>query len=47
MTTVSAAFDAALEYHRAGRLCEAERLYRQVLDVEPHHADALYRLGRR
>jgi CelD/BcsL family acetyltransferase involved in cellulose biosynthesis len=33
------------ELHRAGKLAAAERGYRQVLDVEPHHPTALYCLG--
>ncbi|MGQ0662460.1 MAG: tetratricopeptide repeat protein [Pseudomonadota bacterium] len=35
----------ALEHHRSGRLREAEVAYRQVLDVDPAHADALHLLG--
>ncbi len=35
----------ALEHHSAGRLSEAESLYRQVLAENPGHADALHRLG--
>jgi protein O-GlcNAc transferase len=37
--------DAALAYHRAGRLHEAEKLYRQILIANPQHADALHMLG--
>jgi predicted O-linked N-acetylglucosamine transferase (SPINDLY family) len=38
-------FDLALQHHRAGRLQEAERLYRQILVQEPNHADAMCYLG--
>jgi predicted O-linked N-acetylglucosamine transferase (SPINDLY family) len=35
----------ALRHHRAGGFAEAERIYRQVLEVSPDHADALHLLG--
>lgn len=35
----------ALEHHLAGRLPQAESLYRQILQAEPNHPDALYGLG--
>jgi protein O-GlcNAc transferase len=38
-------FAAAVGHHQAGRLNEAERLYLQILQAEPHHADALHFLG--
>lgn len=37
--------EQALEYHRAGRLDQAEAIYREVLAREPEHADALHLLG--
>jgi predicted O-linked N-acetylglucosamine transferase (SPINDLY family) len=38
-------FLAATRAHKAGNLAEAARLYRAVLDIHPHHADALHLLG--
>jgi CelD/BcsL family acetyltransferase involved in cellulose biosynthesis len=35
----------SMEHHRAGRQKEAECGYRQVVEVEPYNADALYGLG--
>ena len=35
----------AIRHHEAGRLREAERLYRSMLDDQPHHPDALHLLG--
>lgn len=43
--SVDQAFAAALEHHRAGRLVEAERGYRALLQREPAHADSLNLLG--
>jgi Tfp pilus assembly protein PilF len=39
------AVDRALAHHRAGRLGEAEKIYRQVLVRHPSHPDALQLLG--
>ncbi len=38
-------FQAALQHHQAGRLADAEFLYRQLLDQQPDHAPALHHLG--
>lgn len=43
--TVQQAFDLAVQHHQAGRLADAEALYRQILAVQPHHGDALHFLG--
>ncbi len=37
--------DDAIRHHEAGRLREAEQLYRSMLGAEPHHPDALHLLG--
>ena len=39
------ALERGRELHRAGRLNEAEGLYRQILAVDPNHADGLHLLG--
>jgi len=35
----------ALDHHRAGRLAQAEAIYRQILAQVPDHAGALHMLG--
>jgi tetratricopeptide (TPR) repeat protein len=45
LRTIADALTAATELHQAGKLPEAENAYRQVLTVEPDHADAVHRLG--
>jgi predicted O-linked N-acetylglucosamine transferase (SPINDLY family) len=45
MATLAEALDLALQHHQAGRLQEAEALYRQILLAEPKHPDALHLLG--
>ena len=43
--TIQQAFEAGLQHHQAGRLAEAEGIYRQILTRQPQHADALHLLG--
>jgi predicted O-linked N-acetylglucosamine transferase (SPINDLY family) len=43
--TVQQALDTALKFHTAGRLQEAEPLYRQILAQVPTQPDALHMLG--
>lgn len=37
--------DEGMRHHQAGRLAEAEALYRRVLAADPAHADALHMMG--
>src|SRR6266702_663171 len=39
------AIEIAIQHHRAGRLSEAEDMYRQILATHPDHFDALHLLG--
>src|SRR6185295_4213946 len=41
----SKVLQAALAHHQAGRLREAEALYRELLAAEPGNSDALHLLG--
>src|SRR5665213_3467567 len=43
--TIPQALEIALQHHHAARLGEAERIYRQILAVQPNQPDALHRLG--
>jgi tetratricopeptide (TPR) repeat protein len=45
MATVSEALTIAVRHHQSGRLQAAEQIYRQILALEPNHADALHLLG--
>ena len=45
MATIPETLNLALQHHQAGRLQEAEALYRQILQVQPDHPDALHLLG--
>lgn len=42
---IAASFQEAVRQHKSGRLAEAERLYREVLRLQPQHADANHNLG--
>jgi predicted O-linked N-acetylglucosamine transferase (SPINDLY family) len=43
--TIPQALEFAVQHYQAGQLAEAERVCRQILTVEPRHADALHVLG--
>ena len=43
--TIPQALQLAADHHRAGRLREAETLYRQILRLDPNQPDALFLLG--
>src|SRR5579863_5569467 len=45
MTTAVPTIREGLVHHRAGRLAEAEEVYRHVLSCQPDNADALHLLG--
>lgn len=42
---IDQALQQAIAHHRAGRLQDAERLYRAILQVRPNHPDANHNLG--
>lgn len=45
MTATRQAIELGVEHHQAGRLAEAEKIYRRILATDPRNADALYLLG--
>ena len=45
MPTISELFTLAIQRHQAGRLHDAEIAFRQVLAVDPNHADTIFLLG--
>ena len=45
MASVAQTLQAAITHHRAGELDKAEVLYRDVVRIDPRHADALHLLG--
>ncbi|HYB55424.1 MAG TPA: tetratricopeptide repeat protein, partial [Alphaproteobacteria bacterium] len=38
-------FETAVSHQKAGRLAEAEALYRAILEADPNHADTLHMCG--
>ena len=42
---IEQAMRIAIGHHQAGRMAEAEGLYRQVLEQDPGYPDALHLLG--
>jgi tetratricopeptide (TPR) repeat protein/SAM-dependent methyltransferase len=45
MAAVSESLHRAIKHHEAGQLDQAEALYREIVRVDPGHADALHLLG--
>ncbi|AWK88808.1 tetratricopeptide repeat protein [Azospirillum thermophilum] len=45
MATIAEALALAADHHQAGRLAEAETLYRRILEADPENAPALHLLG--
>lgn len=43
--TIDQAFQLALQHHKAGRLDEAEPIYRSIIAANPKHSDAIHLLG--
>ncbi|HTV47184.1 MAG TPA: tetratricopeptide repeat protein [Phycisphaerae bacterium] len=43
--TIQQAFELALKHHQAGRLVDAEAIYKQIIAQQPNHADAIHLLG--
>ena len=42
---VSSIFGQAVDFHQAGKLTEAEKLYCQIVEKQPNHAEAIQLLG--
>ena len=44
-TRVQRLLQSAIQSHQAGQIAEAERLYGQVLAIDPNHVDSLHNLS--
>jgi TolA-binding protein len=42
---ISIRYQQALAFHQQSHFCEAETLYREILDADPNHPGALHFLG--
>jgi tetratricopeptide (TPR) repeat protein len=45
VTNAADLLSIAWQHHQAGALGQAEEMYRQIVAIDPHHADAWHRLG--
>lgn len=45
MITMAETLQAAVRHHQSGQLDQAETLYREIVRIDPRHADALHLLG--
>jgi tetratricopeptide (TPR) repeat protein len=45
MMNIDESIQTALEHHQAGRLQQAEQTYRQILQINPQHVQAMHLLG--
>lgn len=43
--SIQQAFELGYSHHTQGRLADAEKIYRQIIAVQPAHADAMHMLG--
>jgi Tfp pilus assembly protein PilF len=43
--TVPQALQRAVDFHRQGRIAEAEPIYAEILKLDPNHFDATHLLG--
>jgi predicted O-linked N-acetylglucosamine transferase (SPINDLY family) len=45
MTTISEALQLAFQHHQANRFTQAERIYRQIIDLNPRQVEEIYGLA--